>query len=109
MKQIFIVAISLFICCNAKAQQFPSGAAVKNISYKIIPADNNTWGYDIYNNGKLMVHQPSIPALPGTNGFATKQSAEKVAKKVIEKILHGENPPTISVDEMKQLNALPKQ
>lgn len=50
------------------------------------------------------MHQPSIPALPGNIGFAIKASAEKI----IEKINKGENPPTISADEMKELGAIPK-
>lgn len=109
MKKFLIAALAIITYISVDAQQQPSITGNKNLSYKIIPAANNTWGYDIYNNGKLFLHQPSIPALPGNNGFATKSSAEKVAKKVIEKINKGENPPTISVDEMKELGAIPKQ
>ena len=102
-----IVLLTVFF--TVKAQQFPAIAATKNLTYKIIPATGKTWGYDIYNNNKLFVHQPTVPALPGNQGFATKTAAEKVAKKVIEKIGKGESPPTVSVDEMKQLGAIPKQ
>ena len=108
MKQLITIAFALFIFSNIQAQQFPATAA-KNLTYKIIPAEGKTWGYDIYNGSKLFVHQPSIPAMPGNKGFVTKAAAEKVAKKVIEKIGKGENPPTVSVDEMKQLGAIPKQ
>ena len=109
MKKLIISAVALFTCSVIHAQQFPAGVAGKTRTDKIIPAAGNTWGYDIYNSGKLFVHQPSIPAMPGNTGFATKAAAEKVAKKVIEKIGKGENPPTVSVDEMKQLEAIPKQ
>lgn len=108
MRKIILIAISIFCLSSIRAQQFPATAA-KNLTYKIIPAESKTWGYDIYNGDKLLVHQPSIPALPGNKGFATKTAAEKVAKKVIEKINNGENPPTISVDEMKALGAIPKK
>lgn len=108
MKQLIIIAFALLTFGSIHAQQFPSAAA-KNLTYRIIPGQDKTWGYDIYNSGKLFVHQPSIPAMPGNKGFATKAAAEKVAKKVIEKIGKGENPPTVSVDEMKQLGAIPKQ
>jgi len=104
-----LFSLVLLICATANAQQLPSAVAAKNMTYKIIPAEANTWGYDIYNTGKLFIHQPSIPAMPGNKGFATKAAAEKVAKKVIEKIRKGENPPTVSVEEMKQLGAVPKQ
>jgi len=109
MKSIFLFYVLLFFCFTTKAQQFPSYTAIKNLTYKIIPSAKKTWGYDIYNNDKLIIHQPSVPAMPGNNGFTTREVAEKVAKKIIEKIRHGENPPTISVDEMKELGVIPKQ
>ena len=109
MKKIFLFYFLLLLCITVRAQQFPSAAGAKNLTYKIIASAGKTWGYDIYNNNKLFVHQPTIPAMPGNEGFKTKSGAEKVAKKVIEKIGNGESPPTISIDEMKQLGAIPKQ
>ncbi len=75
-------------------------------TYKIIDAANGTYGYDVYAGGKLRIHQPTIPAMPGNEGFTTKAAAEKVAQLVIQKIKRGEMPPTISVDEMKKLKAV---
>ena len=53
-----------------------------------------------------MIHQTSAPGLPGNEGFKTKTDAEKVAQLVIDKIEKGEMPPTISIDEIKKLNAI---
>src|SRR6266542_6907442 len=103
MKKFIFVTMALFTFFSLHAQSTSSVAENKNLAYKIIPAANKTWGYDIYNNGRLFVHQPSIPAMPGNAGFTTKEAAEKIAKKVIEKINKGENPPSISIDEMKHL------
>ena len=46
--------------------------AKAQIITKIIPSENNTFGYDILVNGKTLVHQPSIPAMSGNRGFSTK-------------------------------------
>ena len=83
---------------------FPSGEAFKNaiITYQIIPGINNTWGYDILIDNRLTIHQPSIPSLPGNEGFKTKEGAEKVAKLVIKKMKKGEMPPSIDAKEMKK-------
>jgi hypothetical protein len=80
----------------------------KNASYTytIIPSENKTWGYDIYMEKRLYIHQPSVPGLPGNEGFKTKADAEKVAKLVIEKIKKGEMPPTVSIEDMKKLKVL---
>jgi hypothetical protein len=74
------------------------------IRYEIINGIEGTFGYDIYINGVLTVHQPSRPALQGEKGFATKANAEKVARIVIGKIKKGEMPPSLSVEELKKLN-----
>jgi hypothetical protein len=95
----------------SKTQQkadFPSGYAYKNntITYQLIQGINNTWGYDILVDNKLTIHQPSIPSLPGNEGFKVKESAEKVAKLVIKKMKKGEMPPSIDAEEMKKLKAI---
>jgi hypothetical protein len=73
------------------------------ITYNIIDAANGTFGYDVFVNGKLTIHQTSIPALPGNDGFKTKDDATKVAELVMYKIRKGEMPPTVSPEEMKDL------
>ena len=53
--------------------QFPHGSANRNAitTYNIIEAANNSWCYDVYVDGRLMIHQTSIPGLPGNEGFKT--------------------------------------
>ena len=46
------------------------------ITIKIIPSANNTFGYDILLYGRPLVHQPTIPGLPGNEGFTTKKRAQ---------------------------------
>lgn len=88
--------------------QFPASDAFANskVTYKVIDAANKSFGYDIFADGRLLIHQPSVPGLPGNKGFDTKQSAEKIAELVIKKIKKGEMPPTISIEEMKKLKAI---
>ncbi len=43
-----------------------------DISYKIIPAPGNTWCYDLYMDGRLLIHQSNVPGFPGNEGFKTK-------------------------------------
>lgn len=75
-------------------------------TYKIIEASNKTFGYDIYLDGILKIHQANIPAVPGNEGFKTKADAEKVAQLAIKKIKKGEMPPTVSVEELKKLKVI---
>jgi hypothetical protein len=76
------------------------------LTYKIIDAPHHTYGYDVFGDGRLMFHQTNVPALPGNEGFSTKEDATKVALLVIDKIRKGEMPPTISINEMKTLGVI---
>ena len=76
------------------------------ITYKLIPGFNNTWGYDILVDKRVKIHQPSIPALPGNEGFTTREKAEKVARLVIKKMKNGESLPGITKEELKNLKVI---
>ncbi|MDD5694734.1 MAG: DUF4907 domain-containing protein, partial [Bacteroidales bacterium] len=39
------------------------------ITYKLITGINETWGYDILVDGRVKIHQPSVPCLQGNEGF----------------------------------------
>ncbi|MGB5216933.1 MAG: DUF4907 domain-containing protein [Smithella sp.] len=80
--------------------------ATAKISIKIIPSVNKTYGYDILMSGKPMIHQPSIPALPGNEGFKTKKQAQKVAEFVVKKIRKNEMPPAVTVEDLKRMKVL---
>ncbi len=112
---LFLSGCWLLVAAPAVAQQhkpeaasFPNGEGMKNakLSYKIIVSLHNTWGYDIYNDGKLMIHQPTPPGMPGNDGFKTKAAAKKIAELVMSKIKKGEMPPTVTMEEMKKLKAI---
>ena len=124
-KTVTLLAVVILFCCmgitmlfaqapsalpqpNSSAAKFPEASAYANtkLTYKIIDAPKQTYGYDVFADGRLMIHQPSAPALPSNEGFKTKEDATKVALLVIDKIKKGEMPPTISIDEMKKLNAI---
>lgn len=91
-----------------EAVKFPEANeyANTNLTYNIIDAPNNTFCYDIYSSGRLMIHQTSKPGLPGNEGFKTKDDAIKVAELVMYKIRKGEMPPTVTVEEMKELGVI---
>jgi len=75
-----------------------------SLTYQIINAPNNTFGYDILDHNRLMIHQPSIPGLPGNKGFEKKADAEKVARLVIDKIGRSIMPPSITQKEIDSLH-----
>lgn len=75
-------------------------------TYNIIEGANGTFGYDVYVDDRLKLHQPTIPAMPGNKGFKTKAAAEQVAQLAIKKMKKGESLPTISPEELKKLKVI---
>ncbi len=81
-----------------------------NIKTKVKTYQNsipgNGWGYDIYADGKLYIHQPHIPAVNGNRGFQSQQNAEKAGNFAAYKIGNNIMPPTISVQELDSLGVI---
>jgi hypothetical protein len=110
-----LVGFLIVLCVHAQhpnqenaTTQFSHASAYTNtkLTYTVINTLNDTYGYDVFSNGRLMIHQKSIPAMPGNEGFKTKADAEKVAQLVIEKIKKSEMPPTVTVEEMQKLKVI---
>ena len=68
--------------------------------------EDSGWGYDIFVNGKLYIHQPNIPAVSGDRGFTREEYAIKVALLVIEKIKDQIIPPSVKTHELDSLHVL---
>ena len=121
-KAIFRFLLMLCICIatakNNMAQQQPNAGSANqvvhqthngqsdNYSMRVFLAPNKTYGYDIFNNGKLIYHQPAFSRVPNNKDvMITKQEqANTAAMLAIEKIRKGENP-ELSHDELKAITA----
>ena len=64
------------------------------------------FGYDVYLDNKLYVHQPHIPAIAGNKGFSTPETAKKAGEYVAYKIKHNIMPPSVSPHELDSLGVL---
>lgn len=83
-----------------------NGGKTSKMSYQIMNAPEKTFGYDIYVNSKILIHQQNVPSRPGNKGFSSKTDAEKVARLVMSKLKKGEMPPTVTIEEMKNMNVI---
>lgn len=75
-----------------------------NFRTEVIPVPGKTWGYDIFLDQKLMIHQPSIPGMLGNQGFRLRSDAENVAKLVISRMKAGIMPPTVTPQDLAALH-----
>lgn len=63
------------------------------------------WGYDIYKDNKLYIHQEIIPAIEGRKSFASKDEAMRLGELVISKIKKGKGGglPQVTIQEIDSL------
>lgn len=64
------------------------------------------FGYDVYIDDKLYVHQPHVPAVSGNNGFNSEENAEKAGEFIVYKIKNNIMPPSVSAKELDSLAVL---
>ena len=89
---------------DVKQQKNPYANA--EITIKILPSTSKTFGYDILVYGRPIVHQPTIPGLPGNKGFTTGKRARTVAEFVVKKIRNNEMPPTVTIEDLNNMGVL---
>lgn len=80
--------------------------AKADLTYKVIEAEGGGYGYDVFADGKKVIHQPSIPGMPGIAGFRRKSDSEKVAQLVIRKLKNKEIPPAVTEEELRKLKVI---
>ena len=88
---------------NSVSLDNPSGNS--NIRTSTYKADNG-WGYDIYVDDELLIHQPDIPALVGNRGFETEADARNVAELMVGKIRKNIFPPAVTIEELKEVGVV---
>jgi len=114
---VFALCANTFITANSQPFLRKLSSEIKTSSsadhgnnlkftYQITNVLNETFGYDIYADGCMMIHQTCIPCVPGNEGFKVKEDAIKVAQLVINKIKKGKMPPSVTVDEIKKLKVI---
>jgi hypothetical protein len=93
---------------SAKAGNMPSAdkIAKSDITYAVVAAEGGGYGYDIFTDGRKLIHQPTIPGRPGTSGFRKESDAKKVAELVVRKLKKREIPPAVTEAELKKLKVI---
>ena len=84
----------------------PAGTITRTtFTYKVITGESG-YGYDIFADGRMLIHQPHIPGVEGNEGFRSKKDSQKVAELVISKLKKGEMPPAVTRDELRKLKVI---
>lgn len=80
-----------------------NGTEKTKFTYKLIPSANNTFGYDVFADNIIILHQQQMPGKADGVGFSGKEDAIKVAQRVILKLNHPIVQPVVSTTELQLL------
>jgi hypothetical protein len=89
--------------------EMPQGMSFNSLESKSFEINDSItgkslgWGYDIYAEGKRMIHQPIIPAIAGNNHFKSKEAADKTAALAISKMQRSGSLPILTIEELDSL------
>ena len=75
-------------------------------SYKVVLISDNNWGYQLFQQGTMVINQTSIPSIQGVDGFDSEEKAARTAKYILKKLEKGIFPPTVNKEELDSLGVL---
>lgn len=71
------------------------------IDYRVIRVENG-WGYELFNEEKIIIHQEIIPVIEGNSPFLSRIDAKKTGKLALYKLSTG-NIPVITRRDLDSL------
>ena len=109
MKHIIILSIvfAFFVSCKNEnsTQQIINANDSAIITTEVVDLDSG-YGYTIYKDDKIFIHQTMIPAVNGYFLFSTTDDAQKVADYVAGIMSRKAGLPSITVEELDSLGVL---
>lgn len=67
---------------------------------------DNGWGYQLFEEKQLLIHQEHIPSIPGVKGFSSREKAEIAANFILKEVEKGVFPPTVTPKILDSLGVL---
>lgn len=87
---ILLFCGGIFAACKQEQVLRPAPKVFpKELTYRVLRMKDGSFGYDILQDGKTLVHQPFIPAYGGNIGFAKKRYAKATAQLMMKKMNQG--------------------
>jgi len=106
-----VIGLLLFSCSEGKKEVVidyntskDSGANNESgFKVSIVEYGPDQYGYQILENGKLLIDQQHIPAVQGLIKFKSREEALRLGNHVKDLIEKGIMPPTVSINDLDSL------
>jgi hypothetical protein len=94
--------LMLWAACREPSQQAapPAAAPAHALEVQAVPGG---YGYTLLRDGKPLIRQPFVPAVPGRMPFPDSLTARRAGELALRKLDAGEFPPALSREELQAL------
>ena len=100
-----LVSLILWVglsACRSLPDKVTSGPATTPCEVRVLRVEGG-FGYEILNEGKVLIRQTQAPALAGLVMIPTAAKARKLGRKVCEKLDKGQWPPSLNAEEVEEV------
>lgn len=97
---LFFILISAFLIYVVVLRDSP-GDQLEVKTYRVAQG----WGYKIMQQDKVIIDQPFIPVLTGTDAFPTRRSAFKAGMLVKQKLLNNQLP-ALTIKDLEKIGLI---
>lgn len=102
---LFFISVSLAASGQVmKSSPKAKASVVDFITYRIFINPDSTYGYEVLKNGKVLVHQPTVPGRTPERGFVSRNDAAKTGRLAVTRVKKYEGPPQITEEDLKRMN-----
>mgnify|MGYP006075737163 FL=1 len=115
MKYAFLIFIGvLMVSCgtenrddlDVKLEKNSEQTSIPKYSSKVYYLQNVGWCYQVFRGTKMILNQKHIPAVQGIKGFETKEKAEIAVNFIMERVIAGNERPSVTPEELDSIGAI---
>ena len=115
MKYAFLIFIGvLMVSCgtentddlDVKLEKNSEHPSIPKYSSKVYYLQNVGWCYQVFRGTKMILNQKHIPAVQGIKGFETKEKAEIAVNFIMERVIAGNERPSVTPEELDSIGAI---
>ncbi len=115
MKYAFLIFIGvLMVSCgtentddlDVKLEKNSEQTSIPKYSSKVYYLQNVGWCYQVFRGTKMILNQKHMPAVQGIKGFETKEKAEIAVNFIMERVIAGNERPSVTPEELDSIGAI---
>lgn len=91
---------------EVKLEESTEQSETSKYSSKVYYLQDVGWCYQVFRGTKIILDQKHIPAVQGVKGFETKEKAEIAVNFIMERVITGNERPSVTPEELDSIGAI---